>query len=183
MPTGTGKTVVLASVINDYLKEAEHEGNQVLIVAHRIEIINQIREMIKKFNLVNELEEGRIRVESIHRLARKTDLKKLFPCEKGKTFIPTLCIIDEAHHAQARSYKKLWKWWENAKFLGMTATPCRLKILAELLVFRQRGDFLNRIRLDVPSAYHILRKTEQPAFVVVACAWTYLSVEIYPVKK
>lgn len=127
MPTGTGKTVVLASVINDYLKEAEHEDNQVLIVAHRIEIINQIREMIKKFNLVNELEEGRIRVESIQRLARKTDLKKLFPCEKGKTFIPTLCIIDEAHHAQARSYKKLWKWWENAKFLGMTATPCRLK--------------------------------------------------------
>lgn len=40
MPTGTGKTVVLASIINDYLKEAEHEGNQVLIVAHRIEIIN-----------------------------------------------------------------------------------------------------------------------------------------------
>ena len=37
-----------------------------------------------------------------------------------------LVIIDEAHHAQARTYRMLWNWCPEAKFLGLTATPCRM---------------------------------------------------------
>ena len=42
MPTGTGKTHLLASVIYDWLKEAEHKN--VWIVAHRRELVEQIEE-------------------------------------------------------------------------------------------------------------------------------------------
>ena len=39
---------------------------------------------------------------------------------------PELVIIDEAHHAQARTYRMLWSKFPEAKFLGLTATPCRM---------------------------------------------------------
>lgn len=42
MPTGTGKTHVLASIVADF-------PGKVLIVAHRVELVEQIRETILKF--------------------------------------------------------------------------------------------------------------------------------------
>ena len=39
---------------------------------------------------------------------------------------PGMIVIDEAHHALAKTYKEMWKRFPNAKFLGLTATPCRL---------------------------------------------------------
>ena len=39
---------------------------------------------------------------------------------------PGLIVIDEAHHALAKTYKEMWERFPNAKFLGLTATPCRL---------------------------------------------------------
>ena len=39
---------------------------------------------------------------------------------------PGLIVIDEAHHALAKTYRILWEKWPEALFLGMTATPCRL---------------------------------------------------------
>ena len=39
---------------------------------------------------------------------------------------PGLIVIDEAHHALAKTYKVMWERFPNAKFLGLTATPCRL---------------------------------------------------------
>ena len=38
----------------------------------------------------------------------------------------SLIVIDEAHHAQAKTYRKLWEQWPEARFLGLTATPCRM---------------------------------------------------------
>ena len=38
----------------------------------------------------------------------------------------SLIIVDEAHHAVAKTYRRLWEMWPEAKFLGLTATPCRL---------------------------------------------------------
>ena len=37
----------------------------------------------------------------------------------------SLVIIDEAHHALASTYKKLWSFYPGSKFLGVTATPIR----------------------------------------------------------
>ena len=37
-----------------------------------------------------------------------------------------MIVIDEAHHALAKTYKEMWERFPKAKFLGLTATPCRL---------------------------------------------------------
>ena len=39
---------------------------------------------------------------------------------------PGMIVIDEAHHALAKTYKEMWERFPKAKFLGLTATPCRL---------------------------------------------------------
>ena len=39
---------------------------------------------------------------------------------------PGLIVMDEAHHALAKTYKEMWERFPKAKFLGLTATPCRL---------------------------------------------------------
>ena len=46
MPTGTGKTVLLASVVESFLRE--HSNCNVWIVAHRRELVSQIRETIQR---------------------------------------------------------------------------------------------------------------------------------------
>lgn len=119
MPTGTGKTVVLSSIIKEYL--FKNDNNSVLVVAHRKEILEQIYETLQNYQLGEYLSKGRIIVESIQKL------NNVLKNDTNTPFKPSLIIIDEAHHAQASTYKALWQQWQDAKFLGMTATPCRLK--------------------------------------------------------
>ena len=58
-----------------------------------------------------------IAVHSIQWLSR--NIEKV----KGK---PGVVIVDEAHHAVAKTYRMMWEAWPEAKFLGLTATPYRL---------------------------------------------------------
>jgi len=122
MPTGTGKTVLMAEVIRGEL-EAE-DGRQesggsvrspVLIVAHRRELIEQIKGTIDSFGI--DRRKARVYVESIQSLSRHIG---------EADYEPHLIIIDEAHHALAETYRMLWERWPEARFLGLTATPCRL---------------------------------------------------------
>lgn len=125
MPTGTGKTWVMAEIMKAY---TDRRTDCVLVVAHRRELIEQVRQTLEAFGI-----EGRettrvdgeslngqgqtVYVESIQRLSRHID----------ETVIePTLIVIDEAHHAQAQTYRMLWERWPQARFLGLTATPCRM---------------------------------------------------------
>ena len=113
MPTGTGKTHVLASIVSAF-------SGRVLIVAHRIELIEQINAIVDVFRSFAPTQDdigGRIRVESIQTVSRRID---------SFDFQPDLIIIDEAHHALAKTYRILWEKWPEAKFLGLTATPCRM---------------------------------------------------------
>ena len=114
MPTGTGKTHLLASVISDRLKEAEHKS--VWIVAHRRELVEQIEETVIRYGI--KPNEGIVKVKSIQWLSRHWE-------DLGDEQ-PSLIVIDEAHHALAETYKELWLRYPEAKKLGMTATPCRL---------------------------------------------------------
>lgn len=114
MPTGTGKTHLLASVIYDWLEEAEHKS--VWIVAHRRELVEQIEETVARYGITPK--DGIVKVLSIQWLSPHfNDMKD----ER-----PSLIVIDEAHHALAGTYKELWRHYPEAKKLGMTATPCRL---------------------------------------------------------
>ena len=220
MPTGTGKTVVLAEIVREYLNVNVNVnvkgGCNVLIVAHRRELVEQIQQALlrvmgaedlphpssparrffenhppspslplkkglHRFPLnplspqgTGDLKPGRpglysqtssrpcgvarelptqqscdclcaegaaarescdcltqegcdclgsegaaahIAVHSIQWLSR--NIEKV----KGK---PGVVIVDEAHHAVAKTYRMMWEAWPEAKFLGLTATPYRL---------------------------------------------------------
>ena len=111
MPTGTGKTMVLAELVKQLMMK--DEGVRILIVAHRRELIEQIKATIKRM----KMDSRNITVESIQTISRRID---------ALDFIPSLVVIDEAHHALAKTYKMMWETWPDVKFLGLTATPCRL---------------------------------------------------------
>ena len=51
MPTGTGKTVVLVELVKRYLDTISYQRCQVLIVAHRIELIDQIGEHLRGYGI------------------------------------------------------------------------------------------------------------------------------------
>ena len=206
MPTGTGKTVLLASVVESFLRE--HSNCNVWIVAHRRELVSQIQETIERVfskthpssltikedfsnHPVNSskitpslftLKEGStshpgpltLRGEGGNRPTRCSEplrskvggpskvspdcagwdrlgmsgASKVSPdCLSASAFNvpikavsiqwlskhydeieeePGMIVIDEAHHALAKTYKGMWERFPKAKFLGLTATPCRL---------------------------------------------------------
>ena len=120
MPTGTGKTMVLAELVKRLMMKDEEL--KILIVAHRRELIEQIKATVKRMGLNTNnhpsiINNQTIIVESIQTISRRID---------ALDFIPSLVVIDEAHHALAKTYKMMWETWPDAKFLGLTATPCRL---------------------------------------------------------
>ena len=211
MPTGTGKTVLLASVVESFLRE--HSNCNVWIVAHRRELVSQIRETIQRvfskthpssltikegdFSKITPslftIKEGStshpdpltLRGEGGNRPTRCSEPlrskvggpSKVSPdcagwdrlaervgdrlAERGGDGLgatsafsvnptsdmmpikavsiqwlskhydeieeePGMIVIDEAHHALAKTYKEMWERFPKAKFLGLTATPCRL---------------------------------------------------------
>ena len=212
MPTGTGKTVLLASVVESFLRE--HSNCNVWIVAHRRELVSQIRETIQRVFSKTHPSSLTIKEDfSNHPVNSSKITPSLFTLKEGSTSHPdpltlrgeggnrpTRCseplrskvggpskvspdcagwdrlgatclrpadglgatsassvnpnsdmmpikavsiqwlskhydeieeepgmiVIDEAHHALAKTYKGMWDRFPKAKFLGLTATPCRL---------------------------------------------------------
>ena len=119
MPTGTGKTYLLTAAIDSFVKA--NPDTKVWIVAHRRELVSQIEETIKRFysysSSKNKSLLGSVKAMSIQWLSRHYD-----EIEEE----PGMIVIDEAHHALAKTYKEMWERFPKAKFLGLTATPCRL---------------------------------------------------------
>ena len=110
MPTGTGKTCLLVACVRAWL--SQNEGT-VWIVVHRRELVEQIVGTLQEEDLVDD----RVRVYSIQWLSRH---------EEKLAERPGLLVIDEAHHAVAKTYKAVVEACPGAKVLGLTATPCRL---------------------------------------------------------
>ena len=205
MPTGTGKTVLLASVVESFLRE--HSNCHVWIVAHRRELVSQIKDTLNKFllnfsfsnhpvplskegststpspssseggdvtalrcseplrskvggpstvspdcagwdrltatclrpteGLGDRLGErggdglGATSASSVNPTSGMMPIKAVSIQWLSKHYDeieeePGMIVIDEAHHALAKTYKEMWERFPNAKFLGLTATPCRL---------------------------------------------------------
>ena len=215
MPTGTGKTVLLASVVESFLRE--HSNCHVWIVAHRRELVSQIRETIQRVfskthpssltlkggstafpkplspqgtgdvtapprrseplrskvggpskvspdcagwdrltatclrpadglaatclrsteGLGDRLGErggdglGATSASSVNPTSDMMPIKAVSIQWLSKHYDeieeePGMIVIDEAHHALAKTYKGMWERFPKAKFLGLTATPCRL---------------------------------------------------------
>ena len=118
MPTGTGKTYLLTAVIDSFVRA--NPKAKVWIVAHRRELVSQIDETVRKFQSYSSATSSllsSVKAMSIQWLMRHYD-----EIEEE----PGLIVIDEAHHALAKTYKEMWERFPKAKFLGLTATPCRL---------------------------------------------------------
>ena len=184
MPTGTGKTVLLASVVESFLRE--HSNSNIWIVAHRRELVSQIRETIERIFSkthpssltlkggstafpkplspqgtgvvtapprrskplrskvggaskpspnclcgVNRLATTSTSDSSVNPSSDIMPIKAVSIQWLSKHYDeieeePGMIVIDEAHHALAKTYKEMWERFPKAKFLGLTATPCRL---------------------------------------------------------
>lgn len=134
MPTGTGKTIVFASIVNDQVTKGEH----VLILAHREELLQQASDKLKMVTgLETALEKAQnsaldsdkmVVVASVQTLSKQNRLMK-YP----RDYFGTI-IIDEAHHTAAKTYKGILEHFIDAKVLGVTATPDRsdMKSLSDI---------------------------------------------------
>lgn len=133
MPTGTGKTRLFTSIIKDIndISIAKREPVKILIVAHRKELIDQIDLSLKKYRVAHSVFIGNkerrdssspVIVTSIQTISHKQNADERNNLRDKVKYI----IIDEAHHAVANTYSKLWELFPKAKILGVTATPCRL---------------------------------------------------------
>ena len=119
MPTGTGKTYLLTAVIDSFVSNNPME--KVWIVAHRRELVSQIDETVKKFHSYSASNTSSL-LSSVKAVSIQWLSKHYDEIEEE----PGMIVIDEAHHALAKTYKEMWERFPKAKFLGLTATPCRL---------------------------------------------------------
>ena len=119
MPTGTGKTYLLTAVIDSFVNGNPME--KVWIVAHRRELVSQIDETVRKFHSYYASNTSSL-LSSVKAMSIQWLMRHYDEIEEE----PGMIVIDEAHHALAKTYKEMLERFPNAKFLGLTATPCRL---------------------------------------------------------
>lgn len=128
LPTGCGKTVTFAEVIRRRMA-----AGRTLVLAHREELIEQAASTLGRYAEIEcEIEKaetyapvnplpGRQRnpvVASVQTLHAKRRAR--WPADAFATI-----VIDEAHHATARTYREICDHFPHAKVLGVTATPDR----------------------------------------------------------
>ena len=144
MPTGTGKTILLAEVVKS--EKLKGKNPCVWIVVHRRELVEQIEETLKaslnvKCEMLNATHNVKCEMLNVKRgKPLDSSLFTFHSSLKPRVFSiqwlskhyheleesPSLIIIDEAHHAVAKTYKEVMDAFPEAKKLGLTATPCRL---------------------------------------------------------
>ncbi|MHC1723195.1 MAG: DEAD/DEAH box helicase [Aminipila sp.] len=125
LPTGCGKTIVFSKVIEDRVEA----GDRVLVLAHRGELLDQAADKLaKSTGLMCATEKAeqscigswfRVAVGSIQSLMRTERLAQFEP-----DYFDTI-IIDEAHHCISDGYQRVLEHFNQAKVLGVTATPDR----------------------------------------------------------
>lgn len=122
LPTGGGKTIIFAEIARRYIAQYK---KKVLILTHRIELLTQTSNVLAEFSIRNKVITSEVReladqnnfdcytamVETLHN--RLSD---------DENYIGGigLVIIDEAHY---NSFRKLFRYFEKVKMLGVTATP------------------------------------------------------------
>ncbi len=138
MPTGTGKTRLFVSIINDLQGSEPQDKPKILILAHHKELIDQIRNEISvEYGIPCSLIMGQnieseafsVQVASVLSLVKRLD--------KWSGFNFDFIIIDEAHHVPAVSYQRIIKSFPKAKLLGVTATPYRMNGRAFTVFFEK----------------------------------------------
>ena len=119
LPTGAGKTVIFSEIT----KLAGLKGANVLILVHRKELIDQAGDKLTKANVKygiiaagHKESKSSVQIASVQTLINRLNNPDQY----------NLIIIDEAHHAVANSWRKIFEFYKKAKKLGVTATPMRM---------------------------------------------------------
>lgn len=125
LPTGCGKTIVFAKVIEDRVRM----GERVLVLAHRSELLDQASDkLFKSTGLQTSLEKAsstsigswnRVVVGSVQTLQQPKRLAKF-----EKDHFDSI-VVDEAHHCISDGYQRVLSHFDSANVLGVTATPDR----------------------------------------------------------
>lgn len=119
LATGAGKTVIFSHIARAFLEQ----GEGVLVVAHRKELIVQAKEKIEQ---ISGLEAGIIKAGYPEEPHKDVQVASIQTLSRRKRYPDAgLLIIDEAHHASSDTFTRLIEQYPNAKILGVTATPCR----------------------------------------------------------
>jgi superfamily II DNA or RNA helicase len=128
MATGLGKTFTGSKIVAD---RADH--GRTLWLAHRGELLEQAAETFtSRVGIATNIEKAELRAP------REMDLWGARPVVLAS--VPTMrgqrlrewdrnafatIVVDEAHHAPAKTYRDILGHFEGAKILGLTATPDR----------------------------------------------------------
>lgn len=107
---GGGKSVIIATIA----KAATDKGNRVLFLVHRKELVNQIKRTMDRQGVDPFL----CSVSMVQTVSRMKTLARTTP--------PSLIIVDEAHHALAAGYLRIFDYFPQATVVGFTATPQRM---------------------------------------------------------
>lgn len=120
-PTGSGKTVVAGALV------LESTG-RVLLLAHRRELVGQASRKLHAVGVDHGIiaagfparSHERVQVASVQTLHARAVRGSAMELPAAD-----LVIIDEAHHATARTWRRIIESYPDAVIVGLTATPCR----------------------------------------------------------
>lgn len=122
LPTGGGKTVIFSEIARRYI---EKYNRKVLVLTHRIELSKQTSKMLKGFGVKNTVIDSNVKELPYHNeyscyVAMVETLNNRLKDKKFNMDYIGLVIVDEAHY---NSFRKLFTYFKNSLFLGVTATP------------------------------------------------------------
>lgn len=122
LPTGGGKTVIFSEIARRYI---EKYNRKVLVLTHRIELSKQTSRMLKSFGVKNTVIDSNVKELPYHNdyscyVAMVETLNNRLKDKKFHMDYVGLVIVDEAHY---NSFRKLFTYFKNSLFLGVTATP------------------------------------------------------------
>ena len=115
--TGFGKTVCFSEIT----RRTALKGKRVAIVAHRIEIVDQIGRALTRSGVIF----GRIGMPLDEDAPVLIGMVQTVANRAGSIRQPDLLVVDECHHATAGSYRRIAETWPDSYVLGVTATPQR----------------------------------------------------------
>ena len=122
LPTGGGKTVVFSEITRKYIAQTQ---KKVVVLTHRIELSHQTSRMLHGFGVTNKIINSEVKElndqdDYMCFVAMVETLNNRLQEDKVKINNIGLVIIDEAHY---NSFRKLFKYFESANIIGVTATP------------------------------------------------------------
>lgn len=119
-PCGAGKTMVMAYMAD----KAAKRGMRTLFLVHRRELLEQAGKIFRDLHIsfgtiapqVKLYKDRLIQIGNIQTVVNRI----------GGLYDPDLIILDECHHATAKSWLNVLTYFNEAKVVGLTATPARL---------------------------------------------------------